>query len=69
MASADDESLGGKIARGLVITKHGQSSGNIKDFKIYETGHPLPDDNTIRSTEKAISMVKSLDADDIVLFF
>jgi len=68
MANAANDSLGDKIARGLVITKYGHSWGDIESFEIIEAGHPIPDGNTIRATEKALRMVKSLTADDIVLF-
>lgn len=68
MANAASDSIGDKIARGLVITKYGHSRGDIESFEIIEAGHPVPDGNTIRATEKALRMVESLGAHDILLF-
>ena len=68
MANAAHESLGDNIFKGLIITKYGYSRGFIKAFEIYEAGHPIPDENTIRATEEALRMVESINADDLLLF-
>jgi hydroxypyruvate reductase len=68
MAQCAREELGGKIKRGIVITKYGHSLGGISGMEIIEAGHPLSDENTIAGTEKAIEMAQSLTAADELLF-
>jgi hydroxypyruvate reductase len=68
MASAAGEFLGDRITSGVVITKYGHSQGDIRGMKVYEAGHPLPDEKTIHATSEALSMVKDLRSEDTVLF-
>jgi hydroxypyruvate reductase len=68
MAKAAAETLGDRIERGIVITKHGHSRGSIPGMEIIEASHPIPDENTIRGTEKALALAKSLGAGDELLF-
>ena len=68
MAKAAHEELGGRIDRGVVITKYDHSRGKIADFSIYEAGHPVPDENSFSATEKAIEAVSRLTEQDTVLF-
>lgn len=57
-----------KIDAGIVITKYGHSKGNISDFEIYEAGHPVPDQNGIDATNRALEITENLSCDDLVLF-
>ncbi|KAF2958883.1 glycerate kinase [Thermotoga sp. Ku-13t] len=68
MAKAAKETLKEKIKKGIVITKYGHSEGEIENLEIYEAGHPIPDENTIKATERALEIVKSLNEKDVVLF-
>jgi hydroxypyruvate reductase len=68
MAKAAGEALGDRIERGIVITKYGHSRGSIPGMEIIEAGHPIPDENTIRGTEKALALAESLGAGDELLF-
>lgn len=68
MASAAYGFLGDKISGGVVVTKYGHSQGRIGNLEIVEAGHPVPDENSYRGTEKAIAAVSGLCADDLVLF-
>jgi hydroxypyruvate reductase len=68
MAKAAGEALGDRIERGIVITKYGHSQGSIPGMEIIEAGHPIPDGNTIRGTEKALALAESLGAGDELLF-
>jgi hydroxypyruvate reductase len=68
MANAAYEELGKKIKQGLVITKYGHSLGDIHGMEIIEAGHPLPDQNTITGTRKAIEMAQGLNERDELLF-
>ncbi|MFW6122118.1 MAG: DUF4147 domain-containing protein, partial [Petrotogales bacterium] len=55
MAYSSVEILGNKVKRGIVITKYGHSMGNIKNIEIYEAGHPVPDENTIKATKRVLT--------------
>ena len=68
MAASAAEVLGERLDAGLVITKYGHCSGDIPRCEILEAGHPIPDENTFRATERAVSMVSGLRAEDKVLF-
>ncbi len=68
MAHAAVEQLGSRISDGVVITKYGHSRGDLPGLKIFEAGHPVPDENSFRATEAAIAAVSGLTADDTVLF-
>ena len=68
MAKAASESLEDRISKGLVITKYGYSMGSIDGFKVCEAGHPIPDENTIKATERALRMVADLGEGDVLLF-
>ncbi len=68
MAKAAHEILGEKIGKGIVITKYGHCFGEIGSIELFEAGHPLPDDNSVRATERALEMLRGLTSDDVVLF-
>lgn len=59
------------ITGGIVVTKYGhalsQESEALKKIKIYEAGHPVPDDNGITATEEIISLLKNTDKNTLVL--
>lgn len=68
MASTAVGFLGDSVTRGIVITKYEHSEGDIPGIEIYEAGHPVPDENGIKATERALSMTESLTERDTVLF-
>ncbi len=68
MAHAAVSQLGSRITNGVVITKYGHSQGELANLKIFEAGHPVPDENSFRATEEAIAAVSGLGLDDTVLF-
>jgi hydroxypyruvate reductase len=68
MAKAAHEIVGDKIKSGVVITKYHHSQGKIGDLKIFEAGHPVPDENTIKASSEALKMVSNLSPEDTVLF-
>ena len=67
MAAAACDILGTAIDCGLVITKYGHSHGKLPRFGIFEAGHPIPDENSVRAADAAISLVQGLQVDDTVL--
>ena len=68
MARAASDIMGDRIDRGIVITKYDHVKGTIPDCECFEAGHPVPDENSFRATERAIEMVCGLTEDDTVLF-
>lgn len=68
MAKCASDILGSKIDKGIVVTKYDHSMGEIDRIEICEAGHPVPDENTINATKKALELTKSLHKNDIVLF-
>ena len=53
---------------GIVITKYGHVKGPIGHFRLFEAGHPVPDENGFRATEEALQLVSGLTEGDTVLF-
>jgi glycerate-2-kinase len=45
----------------------GQSSKDLKKIKVYEAGHPIPDENGIKATEKIIKLLQNTDENTLVL--
>ena len=67
-AKAAYDALGSAIEQGVVVTKYGHSQGPIGGLAIYEAGHPVPDENSVRATEAALAAGSGLCAKDRVLF-
>jgi hydroxypyruvate reductase len=68
MSRAAYEQLGGRIESGIVITKYGHSNGAIGNFEIFEAGHPIPDQNSVAATERAIELASGLMESDELIF-
>ncbi len=68
MAKAASETIGDRLCGGTVVTKYGHSMGEIEGLEIFEAGHPLPDENTLLGTARALEKVKHLSDEDTVLF-
>ncbi len=68
MAKAASDILGKQIDDGIVITKYEHSKGELPNIRIYEAGHPVPDDNSFAATDQAIQLVSGLSSEDKVLF-
>lgn len=68
MAKTAREILGDRLDSGIVITKYGHVKGTIDGCECFEAGHPVPDENSFRATEKAVELVSDLRAEDTVIF-
>lgn len=66
MAKAASEVL--KVKKGIVITKYGHSMGNIDNFEIFEAGHPIPDENSLKATKHVIENFGNLNKNDHLIF-
>ena len=60
--------LGERVKEGMVITNHGHSRGEIENFRIFEAGHPVPDEDSYKATAAALDMVRPLGRGDAVIF-
>ncbi len=55
---------------GLVVTKYGHTGSQksaLTKIKVYEAGHPIPDENGIRATENIIKVLKEADGKTLVV--
>ncbi len=68
MASCAASILGDRLDAGVVITKYGHSRGDIARCRVFEAGHPVPDENSFRATKAAMELVSGLGARDHVVF-
>ena len=68
MAKAAYDFWGERIGNGVVVTKYDHVMGPIGNFRCFEAGHPVPDENSFRGTQAALDMVADLTEKDTVLF-
>ncbi len=68
MAKAAYAQLGDRIRQGVAITKYDHSDGDIGPIRVFEAGHPVPDENSVKATDEVLDMVKGLGAEDTVIF-
>lgn len=67
MATAAAETVP-DIADGVVITKYGHLGKPVPGLRMYEAGHPTPDENSFRATEEALALANRAEEGDTVLF-
>lgn len=68
MAQAASKALGDSLECGVICTKYGHCRGKLPKITCCEGGHPIPDENSLRATDAALSLVQGLTAQDTVLF-
>jgi hydroxypyruvate reductase len=68
MAKAVTELSNITIAYGIVLTKYGHSEGNLRGFDIYEAGHPLVDNNSLKATQIILDTVARSPLTQEILF-
>lgn len=68
MANAAKDILGSRMGSGVLITKYHHALGEIEGLQIFEAGHPVPDENSLRATEAALKLTENLREEDTVLF-
>jgi glycerate 2-kinase len=74
MARAVEDFAEGLIENGILITKYGHSisqesriTSKESKIKIYEAGHPLPDENGLAATKEIMDLAKGLDENSLLL--
>ena len=68
MAKAAYDVLGDRISDGVVVTKYDHVKAPIANFRCFEAGHPVPDENSFIGTAAALDLVSNLTETDTVLF-
>ncbi len=68
MARTAYDVLHDQITDGIVVTKYNHSAGEIGHLRIFEAGHPVPDENSVLATDAVLKMVSGLGPSDTVLF-
>ena len=68
MAAKASELIGDRIEHAIVITKYEHSKGALPKFEIFEAAHPVPDENGIKATRRALTLTENLTPDDAVVF-
>ena len=68
MAEAALDVLTVPVTRGLVISKYGHFAHEIKGLHCMESGHPVPDENSVLSAQAALKLTEELQPDDTLLF-
>lgn len=63
MARGINDSLNEIITEGIIITKYQHSKGvkTIDKIKVFEAGHPIPDDNGVEATKRVVGLLKKAD--------
>lgn len=68
MAKTAADILGDKITCGAVVTKYDHVKAEIPGLECYEAGHPVPDENSFKATQRVIELVTDLSEEDAVVF-
>jgi len=66
MAKALEDSMPDLIATGIAITKYGHCASKKSKIKIFEAGHPLPDENGLRGTGEIIKILEDTDENTLL---
>ncbi|NEW82679.1 MAG: glycerate kinase [Mariniphaga sp.] len=66
MAKALESVLGSAITGGHIVTKYGHSVP-LQYIGVSEAGHPVPDENGLKGTERIISFAQKADKNDLII--
>ncbi|WP_094228088.1 glycerate kinase type-2 family protein [Methanolobus psychrotolerans] len=67
MSKAIEDILGDSLAGGIAVTKHG-FGGPLTKMKVYESGHPMPDENSVAAGKTVHDFLERTDEKDLILF-
>ncbi|MGI6510051.1 MAG: glycerate kinase type-2 family protein [Erysipelotrichaceae bacterium] len=68
MAETVAQLIDKKIDKGIIITKYNHSKGKIDNFELYEAGHPIVDENSLKATKRVLELTAQLSSNDDVVF-
>jgi glycerate 2-kinase len=66
MGQAIEEICGDRIARGAINVKY-EHVAPLRKIELVQAGHPLPDENGLRGTQKILDILSETQKDDLVL--
>ena len=66
MALAMEELLGDILTAGAINVKYGHGQ-NLNKIKLFEAGHPIPDENTLNNTRQILNIIDQAKASDLVI--
>ena len=66
MAKAIEDMMLDKIEEGIVVTKYGHSFP-LKKIKVFEAGHPVPDENSVKASLKILEVARKVKDEDTLL--
>ena len=67
MSQATEEILKDRIDEGLVVTKEG-SGIPLKRIRLQFGGHPFPDENGFKGTQKIVELLSNAEENDLIIF-
>lgn len=67
MSQAMEDILGDALSSGLAVTKHGFARPLLK-MKVYEAGHPMPDDHSIAAGKMVHDLLGTTGENDLIFF-
>jgi len=69
MMKALEDSMGGLIDEAIAITKYGHSGSQLKSekIKIFEAGHPVPDENGLKGTEEVMRLLEDSSENTLIV--
>jgi glycerate 2-kinase len=68
MCKAIEDNIPVPVDNGVVITKYGHCASDPPLVRVYEAGHPLPDENGIMGTDEIIKLLSAADEKSLVVF-
>ncbi|MCX8189413.1 MAG: glycerate kinase [Nitrososphaeria archaeon] len=66
IAKALEDLLDDKITDGIIVVKRGQKE-NLKRIRVFEAGHPVPDEDGLNATRQIVEIAKKAKENDIVI--
>lgn len=66
MAKAVETLLGDRITEGVIAVKYGHTE-ELSIIRTIESGHPVPDDNSVKAAEKILELARSADKETLVI--
>ncbi|MBV9223960.1 MAG: glycerate kinase [Acidobacteriaceae bacterium] len=67
MAAAVETILGARLTGGIVVTKHGHLTAELKRLQIMEAGHPVPDETGLAASAQVVDLLRELNARDLLI--
>lgn len=67
MARAVEEIVGRRLSAGIAITKRGHAQKRLKQIRVIEAGHPIPDLAGLTASQAVVEMLQQLNARDLLV--